>query len=88
VVEDVVERTREDREYPYRIAGDFLQLCGVTLLALSWARAARVSRALPETDPLRAGKLQSAGFFFDYLPSRLAQHLAAIVDARATLAFI
>lgn len=88
VVEDVVERTREDREYPYRIAGDFLQLCGVTLLALSWARAARVSRALPETDPLRAGKLQSAGFFFDYLPSRLAQHLAAIVDARAALAFI
>lgn len=88
VVDEVRERAREDREYPYRAAGDFLQLCGVTLLALAWARAARVSRALPEEDPLRAGKLQSAGFFFDYLPSRVAQHLGAVVDARAALPFI
>ncbi|WP_345894185.1 purine-cytosine permease family protein [Pseudomonas emilianonis] len=88
VVEAIRERSREDSEYPYRAAPDFLQLCGVALLALAWARAARVSRALPEDDPLRAAKLQSAGFFFDYLPSRLAQHLGAIDAARAALAFV
>ncbi|VVN73606.1 acyl-CoA dehydrogenase family protein [Pseudomonas fluorescens] len=88
VVDDIRERSGEDSEYPYRAAGDFLQLCGMTLLALAWARAARVSRALPEEDPLRAGKLQSAGFFFNYLPSRVAQHLAAIEGAQAALAFV
>ena len=88
VVEAIRERTRHDSEYPYRAAPDFLQLCGVTLLAMAWARAARVSRALPDDDPLRAAKLQSAGFFFDYLPSRLAQHLGAIDAARAALAFV
>ncbi|OIN47356.1 acyl-CoA dehydrogenase family protein [Pseudomonas costantinii] len=88
MVDDIRERACEDREYPYRAAGDFLQLCGVTLLALAWARAARVSRTLPEEDPLRAGKLQSAGFFFDYLPSRVAQHVGAIEGARAALAFV
>jgi hypothetical protein len=82
------EQAQEDREYPYRAAPDFLQLCGVALLAFAWARAARVSRALPEDDPLRAAKLQSAGFFFDYLPARLAQHLGAIDSARAALAFV
>jgi alkylation response protein AidB-like acyl-CoA dehydrogenase len=88
VVEAIRERTRHDSEYPYRAAPDFLQLCGVTLLAMAWARAARVSRALPDDDPLRAAKLQSAGFFFDYLPSRLAQYLGAIDAARAALAFV
>ncbi|WP_447095475.1 acyl-CoA dehydrogenase family protein [Pseudomonas sp. CF10PS3] len=88
VVSAIRERSLEDSEYPYRAAPDFLQLCGVALLAFAWARAARVSRALPEGDPLRAAKLQSAGFFFDYLPSRLAQHLGAIDGARAALAFV
>ena len=88
VVSAIREHAHEDSEYPYRAAPDFLQLCGVALLAFAWARAARVSRALPEEDPLRAAKLQSAGFFFDYLPSRLAQHLGAIDGARAALAFI
>jgi hypothetical protein len=61
----------------------------VTLLAFSWARAARVSRALPETDPTRACKLQSARFFFNYVfPYRVAQHLIAIESARETLAFV
>ncbi|MFJ4135615.1 acyl-CoA dehydrogenase [Pseudomonas cyclaminis] len=88
VVSAIREHAQEDSEYPYRAAPDFLQLCGVALLAFAWARAARVSRALPEGDPVRGAKLQSAGFFFDYLPSRLAQHLGAIDGARAALAFV
>ncbi|MFN3355578.1 MAG: acyl-CoA dehydrogenase [Pseudomonas sp.] len=88
VVSGIRMQAQCDSEYPYRAAPDFLQLCGVALLAFAWARAARVSRALPEDDPLRAAKLQSAGFFFDYLPSRLAAHLGAINSARAALAFV
>lgn len=88
VVEAIRERSREDSEYPYRAAPDFLQLCGVALLALAWARAARVSRALPEDDPLRAAKLQSAGFFFNYLPSRVAQYRVAIENACEALPFV
>ncbi|MBV6659720.1 acyl-CoA dehydrogenase [Pseudomonas yamanorum] len=88
VVDGIRARACEDREYPYRAAGDFLQLCGVTLLALSWARAARVSRALPADDPLRADKLQSARFFFNYLPSRVAQYRVAIENACEALPFV
>ena len=88
VVYGIRARAREDSEYPYRAAGDFLQLCGVTLLALAWARAARVSRALPEDDPLRADKLQSARFFFNYLPSRVAQYRVAIENACQALPFV
>ena len=88
VVDGIRTRACEDHEYPYRAAGDFLQLCGVTLLALSWARAARVSRALPADDPLRADKLQSARFFFNYLPSRVAQYRVAIENACEALPFV
>ena len=77
-----------EREYPYRAAGDFLRLCGVALLAFSWARAARVSRLLPDSDPLRANKLETAGFFFAYLLPEADQRLAAIRAARAPLPFL
>ena len=88
LVGEVRERSLEDVEYPYRAAGSFLQLCGLTLLALAWARAARVSRQLPEDDPLRAVKLETAGFFFSYLLPQAEQHMAAVRGARARLAFI
>jgi alkylation response protein AidB-like acyl-CoA dehydrogenase len=88
LVREVRERSLKDIEYPYRAAGSFLQLCGLTLLALAWARAARVSRQLPEDDPLRAVKLETAGFFFSYLLPQTAQHMAAVRGARAELAFI
>lgn len=77
-----------EREYPYRAAGDFLRLCGVALLAFSWARAARVSRLLPDSDPLRANKLETAGFFFAYLLPEADQRIAAIRAARAPLPFV
>jgi alkylation response protein AidB-like acyl-CoA dehydrogenase len=77
-----------EREYPYRAAGDFLRLCGVALLGFSWARAARVSRLLPDSDPLRANKLETARFFFAYLLPEADQRLAAIRAARAPLPFL
>ncbi|NBF04033.1 acyl-CoA dehydrogenase [Pseudomonas sp. Fl5BN2] len=85
---EVRQLAQEDPEYPYRAAGDFLYLCGLSLLALAWARAARVSRVLPQSDPLRAQKLQSAQFFFSYLLPQVESRMAAVRGARAPLAFV
>lgn len=88
LVAEVQQWALEDAEYPYRAAGDFLALCGLSLLALAWARAARVSRRLPEGDPLRGAKLATAGFFFSYLLPQVEQRMTAVRSARAELAFI
>lgn len=88
LVGEVQQWALEDAEYPYRAAGDFLALCGLSLLALAWARAARVSRNLPEGDPLRGAKLATAGFFFSYLLPQVEQRMTAVRNARAALAFI
>ena len=85
---EVRDRAAEEGEYPYRAAGDFLRLCGVALLAFAWARAARVSRLLVDSDPLRASKLETASFFFAYLLPEADYRIAAIRAARAPLAFL
>ena len=84
----VQEQAYEDREYPYRVAGDFLRLCGLALLAFAWARTARVSRQLPESDPLRAQKLQTAQYFFAYELAQVDYRISAIEAAKASLAFL
>lgn len=84
----VQKQAPEDPEYPYRVAGDFLRLCGLALLAFAWARAARVSRQLPESDPLRASKLETAEYFFAYELPQVDYRIAAIQAAKASLAFI
>ncbi|WP_416757247.1 acyl-CoA dehydrogenase [Pseudomonas sp. BNK-6] len=88
LVAQVQQWALEDAEYPYRAAGDFLALCGLSLLALAWTRAARVSRRLPEGDPLRGAKLETAGFFFSYLLPQVEPRMTAVRNARAGLAFI
>lgn len=88
LVAEVQRWALEDAEYPYRAAGDFLALCGLSLLALAWARAARVSRRLPQGDPLRGAKLATAKFFFSYLLPQVEQRMTAVRSARAELAFI
>lgn len=88
VQREIADLAVTEREYPYRAAGDFLRLCGVALLGFSWARAARVSRLLPDGDPLRANKLETARFFFAYLLPEADQRLAAIRAARAPLPFL
>lgn len=75
-----------DGEYPYRAAGDFLQLCSISLLAFAWARSARCAEGLAQ--PLRREKLESAGFCFDYLLPEFDRQMAAVRAARAPLAFI
>ncbi|MBJ2258064.1 acyl-CoA dehydrogenase [Pseudomonas psychrophila] len=88
VVGAVRERAGEEVEYPYRVAGDFLRLCGVALLGFAWVRGARVSRLLPDSDPVRAGKLQTAQFFFAYLLPEADYRIASVRGAQASLAFV
>jgi alkylation response protein AidB-like acyl-CoA dehydrogenase len=85
---EIRDQSVEDIEYPYRAAGDFLRLCGVALLAFAWTRAARVARSLPDSDPLRISKLQTASFFFAYLLPEADQRIAAIRAAKAPLPFL
>ncbi|WEK07593.1 MAG: acyl-CoA dehydrogenase [Candidatus Pseudomonas colombiensis] len=85
---EVAEYTRQDPEYPYRAAGDFLGLCAQALLAFAWARSARVAGALAADDPQRSLKRETAGFFFSYLLPRAGQALQGVRGARASLAFV
>lgn len=85
---EVCEQTAVEGEYPYRVAGDFLRLCGMTLLAFAWARTARVSGCLPDSDPLRISKLETASFFFAYLLPEADHRIAAIRAAKAPLPFL
>ncbi|MNJ57722.1 hypothetical protein D3C77_533230 [compost metagenome] len=88
VVNDVSRLSALDPEYPYRAAGDFLQLCASGLLAFAWARAARCVMGLAVDDPLRVEKLESAGFFFDYLLPALDCQAAAVRAAQAQLPYL
>ena len=84
---EIRDRAVEEGEYPYRVAGDFLRLCGVALLAFAWTRSARVSRVLPDSDPLRVSKLETAGFFFAYVLPQVDYRIAVIRAAKAALPF-
>jgi hypothetical protein len=43
---------------------------------------------LPDSDPLRASKLETAGFFFAYLLPEADYRIAAIRAAKAPLPFL
>ncbi|WP_349975034.1 acyl-CoA dehydrogenase family protein [Pseudomonas sp. WHRI 8519] len=88
VVARVRSRATDDPEYPYRAAGDFLQLCATALQAFAWARTARCLEALPVEAPQRREKQQSTKFFFDYLLPDLDRQVAAVDAAAAPLPFI
>lgn len=88
VVSDISAHAVQDSEYPYRVAPDFLTLCGLTLLAFAWTRAARVSQALPSEDPQRLTKPETARFFFAYLMPEHARAVLSIEHARAPLPFL
>lgn len=78
----------DDAEYPYRAAGDFLQLCANVLQAFAWARTARCIQALPVATAQRREKQESVEFFFSYLLPDIDRQVAAIDAAAAPLAFI
>ncbi|ANC81152.1 acyl-CoA dehydrogenase [Pseudomonas putida] len=88
VLAKVLSMTAGDPEFPYRAAGDFLQLCATVLQAFAWARSARCIQALPVGSAQRREKQESGGFFFSYLLPDLDRQVAAIDAAATPLPFI
>lgn len=82
---EVMAKAAADPEYPYRAAGDFLQLCATALQAFAWARTERCLQALPVGAPLRLQKQESIGFFCNYLMLDLDRQVAAVAAAAAPL---
>ena len=82
---EVMAKTAADPEYPYRAAGDFLQLCATALQAFAWARTERCLQALPVDAPLRLQKQESIGFFCNYLMLDFDRQVAAVAAAAAPL---
>lgn len=88
VLANVRSMAADDPEYPYRAAGDCLQLCATVLQAFAWARTARCIEALPAQAARRREKQESIDFFFDYLLPDLDRQVAAVAAAAAPLPFI
>ena len=82
---EVMAKAAADPEYPYRAAGDFLQLCATALQAFAWARTERCLQALPVDAPLRLQKQESIGFFCNYLMLDFDRQVATVVAAAAPL---
>ncbi|MCF3155565.1 acyl-CoA dehydrogenase [Pseudomonas juntendi] len=82
---EVMSKAAADPEYPYRAAGDFLQLCATALQAFAWARTERCLQALPVDAPLRLQKQESIGFFCNYLMLDFDRQVAAVAAAAAPL---
>ena len=82
---EVMAKAAADPEYPYRAAGDFLQLCATALQAFAWARTERCLQALPVGAPLRLHKQESIGFFCNYLMLDFDRQVAAVAAAAAPL---
>lgn len=82
---EVMAKAAADPEYPYRAAGDFLQLCATALQAFAWARTERCLQALPVDAPLRLQKQESIGFFCNYLMLDFDRQVAAVAAAAAPL---
>ncbi|MDH0756966.1 acyl-CoA dehydrogenase family protein [Pseudomonas juntendi] len=82
---EVMAKAAADPEYPYRAAGDFLQLCATALQAFAWARTERCLQALPVGAPLRLQKQESIGFFCNYLMLDFDRQVAAVAAAAAPL---
>ncbi|WP_236184067.1 acyl-CoA dehydrogenase family protein [Pseudomonas juntendi] len=85
LVAEVMAKAAADPEYPYRAAGDFLQLCATALQAFAWARTERCLQALPVGAPLRLQKQESIGFFCNYLMLDFDRQVAAVAAAAAPL---
>ncbi|MCX2888491.1 acyl-CoA dehydrogenase family protein [Pseudomonas sp. DCB_BI] len=88
VLAKVMLNAADDPEYPYRAAGDFLQLCATALQAYAWARTERCIQALPADAPQRLTKQESANFFVSYLLPDLDRQVAAVEAAAAPLPYL
>ncbi|WP_020681591.1 acyl-CoA dehydrogenase family protein [Marinobacterium rhizophilum] len=76
----------QDAEYPYRAAGNFLRLMGLLLMAYAWARTVR--KSLNREEPFYRQKLETAGFFFNYLLPEYRYRVELIEAAASPMPFV
>jgi alkylation response protein AidB-like acyl-CoA dehydrogenase len=87
VTKELVSEAEAHPEHAYRVAGDYLRLVGLTLLACLWARAARL--ALPRAaQGFYAAKRDSARFYFDHVMPEAQLRLHLIDQRRSPLPWI
>jgi alkylation response protein AidB-like acyl-CoA dehydrogenase len=85
----VIWASREDPEFAWRVADDFLRATGIVLIVQAWARAAAVSsRAGFAADPFHRAKRDTAQHCFSYVLPELAHALQMLQAGNEPLAHL
>jgi alkylation response protein AidB-like acyl-CoA dehydrogenase len=83
----LVAGREQDREWPLRVADDYLRGFGFALLAGAWARIA-ISAAPKAQDPWYAEKLQAARFGIEWLLPEARVHWQRVLAREAALPWL
>jgi alkylation response protein AidB-like acyl-CoA dehydrogenase len=78
---------RQDPEWPYRVADDYLRATGLLLMGWAWARTARVASARAG-DAWYEGKLAAARFGLQWLLPEIDWRLQRVRAAEAELPWV
>jgi hypothetical protein len=81
----IIADSAHDPELPHRVASDFLQLVGLSLLGVMWARTARVASPQATSEVFYAAKIVTATFYFDYLLPEASYRLLQLQQGRRPL---
>ena len=85
----LIQVSRTDPEFAYRVADDFLRATGLVLIVQAWARAAAVSsRDGFADDPFHRAKRDTAQHCFAYVLPELAHALQMLRAGREPLAHL
>ncbi|QOW20361.1 acyl-CoA dehydrogenase C-terminal domain-containing protein [Lysobacter ciconiae] len=82
---EVVDKASRDPEEIGAAAYDYLMYSGYVALAYWWARSVAVSEAGSSSDGFKAGKRETAKFYFARILPRTLTHAAAIRSGSASL---
>lgn len=80
----LIEGRAADVEWPFRVADDYLQAIGYTLLTWAWARTARAASARPDS-AWHAAKLTTALYGVEWLSPRANFHWERVLAREAAV---
>lgn len=80
----LIEGRAADVEWPFRVADDYLQAIGYTLLTWAWVRTARVASAQPDS-AWHAAKFATARYGVEWLSPRANFHWARVLAREAAV---
>ena len=85
LTQQVVQRAAANPDEVGAAAYDYLMYSGYVALAYWWARSVAASEASSQSDAFKAGKRETARFYFGRILPRTLAHAAAIDSGAATL---